>query len=158
MKNSVKRGVSFGVTSGIITTLGLIVGLNSGIGLKMAIIGGILTIAVADAFSDALGIHISEESSRINSKKSIWQATIATFLTKIIVATTFIIPFIFLNLKNSVIVSIIWGFLLLTIFNYLLAKEKEEKPLWIILEHLLIAFIVILISNYVGRIISLHLT
>ena len=54
--------MSFGLTSGIITTLGLIVGLHSGTHSKLAVIGGILTIAMADAFSDALGIHVSEES------------------------------------------------------------------------------------------------
>lgn len=156
MKDSFKKGMSFGVTSGIITTLGLIVGLNSGTGLKKAIIGGVLTIAIADAFSDALGIHISEESSKRNNQKSIWQATFATFLTKFLVAMTFIIPFTFLSLKNSIIVNIIWGFFLLTLFNYFLAKQKGEKPLWIILEHLFIAFVVIIISNYIGKIISFY--
>ena len=62
MNHSIKTGFSFGLTSGIITTLGLIVGLNSGTGSKLVVLGGILTIAIADAFSDALGIHISEES------------------------------------------------------------------------------------------------
>jgi vacuolar iron transporter family protein len=157
MKDSFKKGLNFGVTSGIITTLGLIVGLNSGTGLKIVIIGGILTIAVADAFSDALGIHISEESSKRNSQKEIWQATFTAFITKFVIAMTFIIPFLFLNIKNSVLVSIIWGFFSLTLFNYFLARQKGEKPLWIILEHLFIAFIVILISNYVGKIISFYL-
>ena len=62
MKNSLKKGYSFGLTSGIITTLGLIVGLNSSTGSKLVVIGGIITIAIADAMSDALGMHISQES------------------------------------------------------------------------------------------------
>ncbi len=56
MKESLNTGISFGLTSGVITTLGLIVGLHSGTHSKLAIIGGIITIAIADAFSDALGI------------------------------------------------------------------------------------------------------
>ena len=56
MKESLKTGITFGLTSGVITTLGLMVGLHSGTGSRIAVIGGILTIAVADAFSDALGI------------------------------------------------------------------------------------------------------
>ena len=59
MEHSLKVGFSFGITSGIITTLGLMVGLNSSTNSKVAVIGGILIIAIADAFSDALGIHIS---------------------------------------------------------------------------------------------------
>ncbi|HID20408.1 MAG TPA: hypothetical protein EYP28_05685, partial [Methanophagales archaeon] len=62
MKHSLKIGFSFGLTSAIITTLGLMVGLHSGTHSKLVVIGGVLTIAIADAFSDALGIHISEES------------------------------------------------------------------------------------------------
>ena len=81
MKHSVKTGLCFGLTSGIITTLGLIVGLHSGTGSKLVIIGGILTIAVADAFSDALGIHISEESENKHTAREIWQSTTSTFLS-----------------------------------------------------------------------------
>jgi hypothetical protein len=64
MKIQVRKGVSFGLTSGVITTLGLIVGLHSGTHSKIAVISGILTIAIADAMSDALGMHISEESEQ----------------------------------------------------------------------------------------------
>ena len=61
MKNSVRTGVSFGLTSAVITTLGLMVGLHSGTHSKMIVLSGIFTIAIADAFSDGLGIHISKE-------------------------------------------------------------------------------------------------
>ena len=54
MEHSFRVGMSFGLTSGIITTLGLIVGLHSGTHSKLAVIGGILTIAMADALSDVL--------------------------------------------------------------------------------------------------------
>ena len=38
---------------------------------KLVVIGGILTIAIADSFSDALGIHVSEESeTNTRQKKS----------------------------------------------------------------------------------------
>ena len=67
MKPSYRTGLSFGLTSGIITTLGLIVGLNGSTHSKFAVIGGILTIAIADAFSDALGIHVSQESQDLQS-------------------------------------------------------------------------------------------
>ena len=53
MKHSLKVGISFGMTSGIITTLGLMVGLHSGTNSKLAVIGGLFTIAIADAFPDA---------------------------------------------------------------------------------------------------------
>lgn len=69
IKQSFRTGLGFGLTSGVITTLGLMVGLHSGTNSKTAVIGGILVIAVADAFSDALGIHLSEESSKKTQQK-----------------------------------------------------------------------------------------
>jgi len=69
--HSIKTGFSFGLTSGIITTLGLIIGLHAGTHSRLVVMGGILTIATADAFSDALGIHISEESETKHSNKEI---------------------------------------------------------------------------------------
>ena len=62
MIESIKTGITFGITSGAITTLGLMIGLYSGTNSRGVVIGGILTIAIADSLSDALGIHISEEA------------------------------------------------------------------------------------------------
>jgi hypothetical protein len=55
MRTALKIGFSFGLTSGVITTLGLMVGLHAGTHSKSVVLGGLLTIAVADAMSDALG-------------------------------------------------------------------------------------------------------
>lgn len=79
MKHSLRTGITFGMTSGVITTLGLMVGLHSGTHSQIVVLGGILTIAVADACSDALGIHVSEEAENVHTAKQIWGSTIATF-------------------------------------------------------------------------------
>ena len=54
MDVATKKGIGFGLTSGIITTIGTMVGLAEGTGLKIAVVGGILTVAVADAFVSAV--------------------------------------------------------------------------------------------------------
>lgn len=150
MKHSLKVGFTFGTTSGIITTLGLLIGLHSGTHSKIIIIGGILTIAIADAFSDALGIHISEESEDIHSTKEIWEATISTFLFKLLFALTFIIPILWLSLLTAIKFSIIWGLSLLGVLSYNIAKKQKKKPWKVIAEHLSIAIIVIIITHYIG--------
>ena len=154
VKHALKVGFSFGLTSGIITTLGLMVGLEAGTGSRLAVIGGILTIAIADAFSDALGIHISEESENRHTPKQIWIATIATFLAKFIFATTFLIPVLLFDLSTAIIISIIWGLGMLSLFSYVMAKESGERPWKVIFEHLGIASIVIVITHYLGHLIS----
>lgn len=150
MKHSLKTGFSFGLTSGIITTLGLMVGLHSGTHSKLVVLGGIITIAVADAFSDALGIHISEESENKHTEREIWESTISTFLSKFIFALTFIIPVLIFELSTAIFVSVIWGLALLGIFSFNLAKEQDVKPWRVVGEHLMIAIVVIVITHYIG--------
>ncbi|MFC1740934.1 hypothetical protein ACFL3V_00155 [Nanoarchaeota archaeon] len=155
MQHSLKVGFSFGLTSGIITTLGLMVGLNSGTHSKIAVIGGILTIAIADAFSDALGIHISEESECKHSTKEIWQSTLATFFSKFFFALTFLIPVLLLDLSTAVMIGAIWAFLALGFLSYRMARNQKKKAWKVIGEHWGIALIVIIATHFIGKMISI---
>ena len=150
MKDSLRTGISFGLTSAVITTLGLMVGLHAGTGSKLVVLGGVFTIAIADASSDALGIHISEESENVHTTGQIWSATIATFMAKLIFALTFVVPILLLPLFTAVIVSLVWGLFMLTVLSYFMAKAQGEPPWKIIGEHVLIAVVVIAITHWVG--------
>ena len=155
MRHSLKTGFSFGLTSGIITTLGLIVGLHSGTHSRIVIIGGIITIAIADAFSDSIGIHICEESEGKHNTREIWESTISTLLSKFVFSISFIIPILFMSLSTAIIISLAWGFSLIGIFSYYTAKLRKSKPWKSILEHLAIALLVIVITHYVGIWVSI---
>ena len=154
MNKYIKIGIGFGLTSGIITTLGLIVGLTASTQSKIIVIAGILTIAIADAFSDALGIHISEESAKDTSVKEIWQATFSTFFSKIIFSSLFIIPYLMYNIDVAKFISIIMGMTIIGIFSHFIGLARGMKPWKPVLEHLAIAVIVVLISNFIGTQIS----
>jgi VIT1/CCC1 family predicted Fe2+/Mn2+ transporter len=150
MKRAITTGVSFGLTSGVITTLGLIVGLHSGTHSMLAVIGGVLTIAVADALSDALGIHIAEESRADRRPAQIWQATVATFLTKLAMALTFLVPLLWFDLGTAIVASMAWGFTVLTWLSVRLARA-QAIPAWkVIGEHLLIAAVVVIVTHWLG--------
>jgi VIT1/CCC1 family predicted Fe2+/Mn2+ transporter len=150
VKHSLKTGICFGITSGIITTLGLMVGLESGTHSKIVVLGGITTIAIADSFSDALGIHISEESETKHSFKEIWESTFSTLISKFLFASTFILPVLLLDLKTAINVSIIWGLSILSILSYYISKKDNPRPWKVVGEHLFIAIIVIVLANLVG--------
>jgi VIT1/CCC1 family predicted Fe2+/Mn2+ transporter len=150
MKDSLRTGISFGLTSAVITTLGLMVGLHSGTHSKIVVLAGILTIAIADAFSNALGIHVSEEAENKHTIKQIWAATISTFLAKFLFAMIFVVPVIFLTLSTAIVISLIWGLSILSILSYIIAKSQNEPPWKIVGEHLLIAILVIGITHWVG--------
>lgn len=150
MKDSLRTGITFGLTSAVITTLGLMVGLHSGTHSRLVVLGGILTIAVADAFSDALGIHVSEEAENAHTTRQIWVATATTFFAKFLFALTFAAPILLFSLSTAILVSLIWGMLILTVLSYTIAKSQGEPPWKIIGEHILIALVVICATHFVG--------
>jgi VIT1/CCC1 family predicted Fe2+/Mn2+ transporter len=158
MKHSLKVGLCFGLTSGIITTLGLMMGLYSGTQSRIIVIGGILTIAIADSISDAVGIHISEESENKHSTREVWESTLSTFFFKFLVASSFILPLILIDLQTAIYVSIIWGLFLLSILSYYICVGNKSRKLFVILEHIIIAIIVIIITYYVGYLINITFT
>lgn len=154
MKTSIKKGFSYGTTSGVITSLGLLVGLYSSSASKVVIMAGLLTIAFADAFSDGLGIHISEESEGRLPHSEIWEATIATVVSKMALGLSFIIAIMFLPLNMAVMIDFIWGFLALIILSYLIAKQNKDKPMSVIFEHVGLAVFVVAGSYLIGEVIS----
>jgi VIT1/CCC1 family predicted Fe2+/Mn2+ transporter len=145
-----RTGIHFGVTSGVITTLGLIVGLHAGTHSTLAVVGGVITIAVADACSDALGIHISEEGEHMHSTREIWHATLATFLSKFLMALTFLVPLWLCSLPTAIVVSIGWGLIVITLLSYQLARSQGVQPGKVVGEHLAIAIVVVALTHALG--------
>ncbi len=154
MKQALVKGGSFGLTSGIITTMGLLVGLHSGTHSRIAVAGGIATIAVADAFSEAFGMHVSQESTPGATPLQIWLAAGATFASKFVFAASFLLPVVLLDLPVAVLVSIVWGLGLLSLASYWMARSNGTPPWKSILEHLLIALVVIVANHFVGVLVS----
>ena len=140
---------SFGSTSAIITNLALMAGLHSEPNAKVSIIGGILVIALADNIADSFGIHIYQESEKIETRE-VWTSTILNFLARFIVSLSFIALIWILPLNTAIILSMIWGLLLLAAVSYMVAQNEAVNPYSSILTHLLIAVGVIILSNLVG--------
>lgn len=145
-----RTGLFFGATSGVITTIGLITGLNAGTHSVAAVLGGIFVIAVADAMSDALGIHLAEEANPNATSKHVWAATISTFLNKFIFALSFAVPLLLLPLTQAVLASVVWGMLVIVVLSYFLARAQQASPAAIIAEHLGIAVLVVVLSHMIG--------
>lgn len=150
MKESFKGGLSFGTTSGIITTLGLIVGLSAGTHSTLAVVGGILSIAIADGLSESMSMHISK---KIENKDPfyLWESTFATLISKFIVTMSFAVPVLLANLPVAVMIDIAWGLSLLIVLSYFVSEYEGRKKWKDIVEHLMIAVLVIALSYYAGE-------
>lgn len=144
------KGISFGLVSGVITTLGMMIGLDVGTSSRITVMLGVVTIAFADGLSDALGVHVSEESST-NSERKLWKTTIAAFLSKFLFTISFIIPLMIFELSTAIITSIIYGLILITGISYLIAERQKKSKLGTISEHVFITVSVIIISYFIGK-------
>ena len=154
MRRAFKIGFSFGLPSGIVTTIGLMVGLSSITHSRLIVIGGILTIALADSFSDAMGIHFAQESENHLTHKDVWKSTFFTFISKIIFSSMFIIPVLIFRLNIAIIISVFIGLYLIFLISLIISRERNDNPIKVITEHIIIMILVILITYYIGQIIS----
>lgn len=149
MKLPLKKGLYFGQTSAIMTSLGIIVGMFSSTGSVGAILGGLLVISFADALSDSFGIHVSEEAEKRGGGHE-WKAMGYTFLSKFVFSLSFIALFLLLDVWSAVLLSVAWGFFVLGLSSFYLAKTQSKNPLKIVLEHLLIGIVVVVFTYYIG--------
>ncbi len=154
MKVSFRKGMSYGAVSGVITTLGLMIGLYFSSGSREIILAGVLTIAFADALSDGLGIHVSEESENKHSSREIWESTISAIMTKMLFALSFLFPIVFFPIMLAIILDFLWGMVLIMVLSYLMAKSNKTNPLSVVAEHVGIAILVVAGSFIIGRLIS----
>jgi VIT1/CCC1 family predicted Fe2+/Mn2+ transporter len=153
-------GVSFGLTTAVITTLGMITGLYVATSSKLAVVAGIVVMAIADGLSDAVSIHTVEEAETErglakHTKKEIWLTTLFTFLSVFGFTLSFVVPILLLRLELAIQVAVCWGIALLVSLNFFIARIRGERPLKLILEHLALALFVILISRWIGGLIRL---
>jgi VIT1/CCC1 family predicted Fe2+/Mn2+ transporter len=158
MKKTFRAGFNFGLTSGIITTLGLMVGLNSSTQSHYIVIGGILTIAVADALSDSIGMHFAFESQNDHSIREIWEATLSTFLYKFLFSCMFTIPILVFELHKAVLISVLIGIYLIFASSLYLARVQDIWPIPVILEHVFLTIGVVIATHYIGVFISMIFT
>ena len=122
---------------------------------KIVVIGGILTIAIVDALSDAMGIHMATESLHKYSLKEIWEATYSTFTYKFIFSAFFILPVLLIELSKAIIICILIGSYIICANNLLMARQQKRVAWKLIINHLTLTFTVIIIAYYIGVFISI---
>jgi len=98
-------------------------------------------------------MHISEEASE-KTEKEVRESTISTFLAKLMVGSSFLIPILALPLDMAVLVSIAWGVLIIAVLSYFIAKRDHKSPLWTITEHIALTIFIILLTHGIGSWIS----
>jgi VIT1/CCC1 family predicted Fe2+/Mn2+ transporter len=143
------RRISFGSTAAIITSMGLIVGLDATTASTGALLGSIFIAGLADNLTDSLSVHIYQEAERLPEREA-FRTTAINFVVRFSVSLTFVLILVALPRLTAVRVSVIWGFFLLSALSYLLARERGVSTWSEIWKHGAVAVGVILISKVIG--------
>jgi len=149
------RIFSFGSTSAIVTSMGVIIGLGAATARTATIVSSLLIFAVADNISDSLSIHMYQEAEKLD-ERSAFRATLTNFVARLLIALSFVMIAMLLAYPYAGIVALVWGFLLLTGLSYALAMERRVSPMPEIGKHLGVAVLVIAASRVIGSWIFLH--
>jgi len=144
--------VSFGGASAIVTSLGLIVGAAAAQTSRAALLEALLIVALADNLTDALGIHIYQESEKLEAQHA-FAATIGNFATRLATCGTFLLLLTALPDSYTVSGSVAWGLSLLGGLTWLVARDRGANPITEVGKHLAIALLVIAMSVGIGAII-----
>lgn len=145
--------ISYGGTAAIVTSMGLILGLDSATSSQRAIVSSLLIVALADNLTDSLSVHAYQEAERLESHQA-FMATTANFVTRLITSLSFIALVIVTPRALLVVATGVWGFLLLTLLTYRLARARGANAGKEIVRHFAAAAAVVLISRLFGTWIS----
>jgi len=140
----------------VITALGVLVGLYSATASKLAVVSGIIVMAIADGLADASGLRLSEEAevgrdgcSAHDSKEATLTGVFA-FLAVAGSVLSFAVPVLLLPIKTAILVAGLWGLLLLASSNFYVAKLRGSGSMKFVIGRLLLAAGVVIFSYWLG--------
>ena len=142
------RWLSFGGPAAIVTSMGLMVGLDAAT-TKATVIASLLVIAIADNLTDSLSVPIYQEAERLAARQA-FRTTVANFFARLLTTASFILLFLLTPAPDSIWVCVAWGLVLLSGLSYLLAEARGADPLAEIGKHVGVAFAVIAVSKAIG--------
>lgn len=148
--------LSYGGTAAIVTSMSLVVGLDTAMGSRAALVSSLLVVALADNLSDSLAIHMYQEAERLAPRRAL-RSTLLNFVVRLLVATTFVVQGWLLPSGLLVPVTLGWGFLLLGVLTALIARERGIAVGPEIGKHLTTAAAVLALSRVIAGWIAARL-
>ncbi len=132
------QGVAFGTMDGLITVLGVVIGVASATGnYSIVVISGVIA-GVANAFGNSIGFYASElaergehihENQHVSSMAETKRSTVLSFAASLVSMLVPVLPFVLLvNLGAAMVLSAAFGLSILFILGALVGKLSRECP------------------------------
>lgn len=147
------QGLTFGVMDGVITCLGVIMGLSAADN-RFFLILGVLAVGFADALADAAAFHVGQETEKHHKKKEIRKSTVLTFIGVFSGFLILSVPILAFDLAVGVIGALIFGVILLGGLGRLVACiNPKHSANRLMLEYISMGLAVSALTFIVGRLI-----
>lgn len=156
--SDLRQGLIFGVSSGVITTSGVLSGLVQTSISPIILIVTVVSLAISDGVAESYGLFISK---KVEKPKDNGGGPVKSFLgllfTKMFVVLSFLIPLLFsrkLGYYKNMVWPILWGLLILTLIDYYASRLRKEKLLPYLIKHYILLGITLGLNVFFGRIIN----
>jgi hypothetical protein len=93
--------LTFWITSGVLTTVGVVMTVSSATDDRLSVIAAVAAIAVADGCSDAFGMYLARSAERGATPKQALRYALGTLMGKALLPLTFLVPLLLLPLTGS---------------------------------------------------------
>lgn len=145
------QGLTFGIMEGTILLMGVMLGLQVTKSRTITVIA-LLVTALADAFANSAGFHVSQETEIHHGKKEVWISTVYCFASTFFIMALLVVPIlVFENYGNAVIVSSIVAIFVLGLLGVFVARQRNESALWTAIEYIAIGLVAAIVCFYLGE-------
>lgn len=129
----IMEAIAFGITDGVITVLGILIGVFAAGESARVIAVAALAGGLSDAVANAVGTHVSEEVSGSKSHHITWGSAFAAFLSTALVAVLQVLPVFLLPIETGIWISGLIGLLFLFCMGILFHKSFQTTVKYLIL-------------------------
>jgi predicted adenylyl cyclase CyaB len=146
--------LTFGITSGILTTVGLLVGVFTATADRLSVIASVVSIAVADSCSDSFATYVARASERGAPPGRALRHALGTLSGKAVMPLTFLVPLLLLPLSVAVWVDLGWGALVLALLSAEQAVVEQRSVAPRVARNLALALFIVGASVLAGWLVA----
>lgn len=143
-----------GVTSGIITTLGLMMGVNSSNPTRRSIMVAILAMAIGNSCSDAYSVYNARQAERGSNRRVAWRFALMTLAGEFVFTLSFVLAVAILPLSTGIIANLAWGTIALALFSAEQAVVGQKNVILSVGFNLGLAAAIVVLTSQIENIID----
>ena len=161
------QGVAFGTMDGLITILGVVIGIATATQNSEVVLISGLVAGLANAFGNAFGFYASElaeraehiqENQHVSSMVETRRSTLLAFAHSLVSTLVIVAPFVMLSLMHAIIASLILALALLFALGALVGKFSHASPWKFGIRYVLLGLAGAALSFMVGAAVGSALT